>query len=384
MNDSPFIDIDDRIRLLGTAHVAQKSVDAVAFHVTEFQPTTVAVELCESRKEALTQQRRLDKESLLKVIKEGKAPLVLIQSLLAAEQRKIGMNEGVQPGEELLKAVQVAEEHELPVALVDRDIQTTLRRAWKNMGFREKISLFSALIFDEEEEEIDLNEVLSDQDLLSSLMLELKEISPGAGEVLVDERDEYIARKIASIDSEQKVLAVLGAGHLEGVAKYLKEGFSNEENRLEALDTIPKKTFFAKSFPWLIPMALFGVMAWLFTQGNVDAIWKAGGIWLASNALAAALCCALAGGHPLSILTAALASPITSLNPMLAAGWFAGYVQMKIKEPTAEDLQLFLKLDEFSLFWKNRAGRVLLVTALTNIGSMLGAWISAGIIAAGL
>ena len=109
MNDSPFIDIDDRIRLLGTAHVAQKSVDAVAFHVTEFQPTTVAVELCESRKEALTQQRRLDKESLLKVIKEGKAPLVLIQSLLAAEQRKIGMNEGVQPGEELLKAVQVAE-----------------------------------------------------------------------------------------------------------------------------------------------------------------------------------------------------------------------------------------------------------------------------------
>ena len=262
MNDSPFIDIDDRIRLLGTAHVAQKSVDAVAFHVTEFQPTTVAVELCESRKEALTQQRRLDKESLLKVIKEGKAPLVLIQSLLAAEQRKIGMNEGVQPGEELLKAVQVAEEHELPVALVDRDIQTTLRRAWKNMGFREKISLFSALIFDEEEEEIDLNEVLSDQDLLSSLMLELKEISPGAGEVLVDERDEYIARKIASIDSEQKVLAVLGAGHLEGVAKYLKEGFSNEENRLEVLDTIPKKTFFAKSFPWLIPMALFGVMAW--------------------------------------------------------------------------------------------------------------------------
>ena len=215
-------------------------------------------------------------------------------------------------------------------------------------------------------------------------MLELKEISPGAGEVLVDERDEYIARKIASIDSEQKVLAVLGAGHLEGVAKYLKEGFSNEENRLEVLDTIPKKTFFAKSFPWLIPMALFGVMAWLFTQGNVDAIWKAGGIWLASNALAAALCCALAGGHPLSILTAALASPITSLNPMLAAGWFAGYVQMKIKEPTAEDLQLFLKLDEFSLFWKNRAGRVLLVTALTNIGSMLGAWISAGIIAAGL
>ena len=167
MNDSPFIDIGDRIRLLGTAHVAQKSVDAVSFHVTEFQPTTVAVELCESRKEALTQQRRLDKESLLKVIKEGKAPLVLIQSLLAAEQRKIGMNEGVQPGEELLKAVQVAQEHELPVALVDRDIQTTLRRAWKNMGFREKLSLFSALIFDEEEEEIDLNEVLSDQDLLS-------------------------------------------------------------------------------------------------------------------------------------------------------------------------------------------------------------------------
>ncbi len=383
MSDAPIIDIDNRIRLLGTAHVASASVAAVKHHIEEFQPDVIAVELCQSRHKALAEDRRLDKEGLLKVIKEGKAPLVLVQSLLAAEQRRMGMDEDIQPGAELMAAVKEGEERDLEVVLVDRDIQTTLRRAWKKMGFREKIRLlYSLLGEDEEEEDFDLEEMLADQDLLSSLLEEFRTISAGAGTVLIDERDEYIASGISVISPEKKVLAVLGAGHLQGVAKILKT--DEIVDRRQELDTLTKKGPIAKSVPWLLPIAVFSLMAWLLYQGESEALFTAGAIWLAANAIAAAFFCALAGGHPIAILVAALASPITSLNPMLAAGWFAGYAQMKLKEPTAEDLQEFIKLDSMKLFWSNRAGRVLLVTSLTNLGSMAGAWIAAPLIAASL
>ena len=148
---APIIDVNENLRLLGTAHVATASVEAVKQNIEEWQPDIVAVELCKSRYEALTQDRRLDKEGLLKVIKEGKAPMVLLQSLLAAEQRKLGMDEGQQPGAELLAAVQTAEEYNLEVELVDRDIQTTLRRAWNKMRFKEKMGLMWALLDDDEE-----------------------------------------------------------------------------------------------------------------------------------------------------------------------------------------------------------------------------------------
>ena len=194
--NAPIIDIDENLRLIGTAHVATASVEAVRENIANWNPDIVAVELCKSRHSALTQDRRLDKEGLLKVIKEGKAPMVLLQSLLAAEQRKLGIDEGQQPGAELLAAVTAAEEAGLEVSLVDRDIQTTLRRAWNKMGFREKFGLMWALLAeDEDEEELELEKVLADKDLLTSLMEELREVSPGAGEVLIDERDEFIASR---------------------------------------------------------------------------------------------------------------------------------------------------------------------------------------------
>ena len=379
------IDVDENLRLLGTAHVATASVEAVKENINEWNPDIVAVELCKSRYDALTQDRRLDKEGLLKVIKEGKAPMVLLQSLLAAEQRKMGMDEGQQPGAELLAAVNVAEEFGLEVALVDRDIQTTLRRAWNRMGLKEKMGLMWALMAeDDSDEELELEEMLADKDLLTSLMEELREVSPGAGEVLIDERDEYIARKITSVRNKGKVLAVLGAGHLDGVSKYLSEGIQEDEGRIANLSVVPKGGRVLKTISYAIPLVLLGMLGWFAYNGDIDSIKENGIYWFAGNFIGAALFCMLAGGHPIAILVAALASPITSLNPALAAGWFAGYAQMKVKEPTGEDLAEFLKLDSAKLFWTNRAGRVLLVTALTNLGSMAGAWISMGLIAAGL
>ena len=383
MADAPVIDVRENLRLLGTAHIATSSVEAVRQHIAEYQPDIVAVELCQSRHDTLVSDRRLDKEGLLKVIKEGKAPMVLLQSMLSAEQRKLGINEGQQPGAELLAAVQAANEVGCEVALVDRDIQTTLRRAWKRMRLREKWRLLTSLLEDEEEDEdLDVNELLQDSDLLSSMMEELKGFSPGAGEVLIDERDAYIASKLDGLDGSKRILAVLGAGHLNGVAQKMSDEPDSIDS--EALETLPSPSVVRRFLPWAFPLVMIGVLAAVISTSR-DVDWLTFfTVWTAANAVFAAVACLIARGHPLAVLTAALASPITSLNPALAAGWFAGYVQLKLAEPTAEDLQRFLKLEDLSSFWSNPAGKVLLVTALTNLGSMLGAWAAPIILLGGL
>tara|TARA_B100000963_G_scaffold151287_1_gene131865 strand:+ start:2622 stop:3761 length:1140 start_codon:yes stop_codon:yes gene_type:complete len=370
------VDINPNLRLLGTAHISTKSVEAVKQQIAEYEPEVVAVELCKSRYDSLVSDRRLDKEGLLKVIKEGKAPLVLLQSLLAAEQRKLGLDEGQQPGAELLEAVNIAEDLGIEVALIDRDIQTTLRRAWRKMRLREKFKIiFSMLGDDEDDTEVDLDELLEQRDILSDLMNELKEFSPGAGEVLIDERDEYLAQKLLKIDSNKKILAVVGAGHLTGIENHLQN--KSAKQSISELSVVPERSLLAKSIPWLIPLLVFGLLGFFLFRGNSVDIVDLFTVWTLANAILAAIGCIIARGHILSVLTAALASPITSLNPTLAAGWFAGYVQLKVAEPTAEDLQEFLKLESYGSFWTNKAGRVLLVTALTNLGSMLGAWVAA-------
>ena len=378
-SSTPYLDISPSLRILGTAHVSTASVEAVREQISSFKPDLVAVELCESRHQALTSNRRLDKEGLLKVVKEGKAPLVLLQSLLAAEQRKMGLDEGQQPGAELLAAVQEAEAAELEVALIDRDIQTTLRRAWKKMRFFEKVKILWSLLGDDKDEDApEVSELLEDQDLLSSLMEELRTFSPGAGTVLIDERDVFLAGKISQLDrSGKKILAVVGAGHLKGIEKHLSSESVVTEDTLSELNQLPKRGRFSKSIPWLIPAFVMSLMIYFIATGEQVNLIEMFTVWTAANAVFAALGCALARGHPLAILTAAAASPITSLNPTLAAGWFAGYVQLKIKEPTAEDLQQFLKLESLGSFWSNKAGRVLMVTSLSNLGSMAGAWFAA-------
>ncbi|MGB0700225.1 MAG: TraB/GumN family protein [Candidatus Poseidoniaceae archaeon] len=376
MSNSSLVEVNSNLRLLGTAHISSKSVEAVKQQIEDFKPDVVAVELCKSRYDSLVSGRRLDKEGLLKVIKEGKAPLVLLQSLLAAEQRKLGLDEGQQPGAELLEAVKLSEDLGLQVELIDRDIQVTLRRAWRKMKFREKFKIiFSMLGEDDDEVDVDLDEILESRDILTDLMNELKEFSPGAGEVLIDERDEFLAQNILNIDSNKRILAVVGAGHLSGIERYLSS--NQPQNRIEELSVVPKRSIVSKSIPWLIPLFVFGLFGFFLYQGSSVDIVELFTVWTLANAVLAAIGCIIARGHIFAVLTAALASPITSLNPTLAAGWFAGYVQLKVAEPTAEDLQQFLKLESFGSFWSNKAGRVLLVTALTNLGSMLGAWVAA-------
>ena len=384
---SPYIDISPTLRLLGTAHVATASVEAVKEQIESYQPKIVGVELCKTRHDALVEGRRLDKEGLRRVIKEGKAPMVLMQAMLSAEQRRLGMNEGQEPGAELLAAVETAKAANIEVALVDRDIQVTMRRAWKKMKWRERFRLLFSLFGEDEEldEDFDLDELLTDSDLLSTMMEDLKEFSQGAGEALIDERDRYIAEKIMQSKTEEKMLVVVGAGHLKGIERALNPYNPLTSEEFESISTVPKKGLVGKVLPFAIPLIVMGLVGFaLFNNNEVDYV-KMLTVWTLFNAAFAALGCILARGHPLAILTAALASPITSLNPALAAGWFAGYVQLRISEPTTEDLQQFLKGTSIGGFWSNRAGRVLLVTALTNLGSMLGAWFAAaGFIGGGI
>ena len=376
MSVNNIIEIDDGLRILGTAHVSSESVELVRNQIEEWEPDLVAVELCPSRMAALTEPESLDSEDLLKIIKEGRAAMILLQSALAAQQRRMGISSGEKPGAELLAAVTAAEESDIPVEMIDRDVVITLRRAWRKMGMIEKWRILNALLWEEDEEEVSIDEVLGDSDLLSSMMEEAREVAPRAGEVLIDERDSFLAGRIQQIRGKGKVLAVIGAGHLSGVVQNLGEPAIETTSRLAELSEEPPKSVWPIALMAAIPVFLLGAVGWMAYNGEMEELKQTAQTWLLLNALLAGLGVLIARGHPLSILVGAVASPITSLNPTLAAGWFAGYTQLKVASPTGKDAQDFLKLDETSLFWKNRVGRVLLVTALGNVGSMVGAWLA--------
>ena len=374
-------DFDENLRIIGTAHISKKSIETVLTEIDAWQPDIVAVELCESRLKSLKEPERLESETLLEIVKEGKAPMVILQSALAAEQRRMGLTTGERPGAELLAAVNAAEERDIPVELVDRDVVITLRRAWKKMGFREKWNVLYAMLWAEEDEEIPIDELLEDSDMLSNMLEEARDIAPGAGYTLIDERDIYLSERIRQIRHKGRVLAIVGAGHVNGINENLNKEESNSEKIINELNETPEKSKWPKIIMLLIPILIFSAIGWLAYNGEIAAIQEVAKTWLILNMAFAGLGIIIARGHPLSVIVGSLASPFTSLNPTLAAGWFAGYTQFKMSTPTGKDAQDFLKLDDLSLLWKNNVGKILLVTTFGNIGSSLGAWIgTAGII----
>ena len=374
------VDIDDNLRIIGTAHVSSASVELVREQIEQWKPNLVAVELCDSRLRSLQQPDDLDNDDLLKIIKEGKSAMILLQSALAAQQRRMGMETGEKPGAELLAAIEIAEENNIDHALIDRDVVVTLRRAWRKMGLREKWRVLNALLWEDDDEEFDLDELIEDSDLLTTMMEEARDAAPRAGEVLIDERDAFLAGRIQQIRGKGKVLAVVGAGHISGIIEHLQKPPMETTSKLSELSTEPPKPVWPKVVTWAIPILLLSVIGYLFWNGDTEALKDTLWYWTAANAILAGIGVALARGHPLSILVGALASPITSLNPTLAAGWFAGYTQLKIAAPTGGDATEFLALQNYSLFYRNRVGKVLLVTALGNMGSALGAWLAGGAI----
>jgi len=365
---------DKEIILLGTAHVSQESADLVATVIEEEKPDTVAVELCQSRYQAMTDKNRWQETDLIKVIKEKKAFLLLSNLLLASFQRKIGKKLGIKPGEEMLRAVQVAKDMEAEIHLADRDVRTTLSRTWRLMGFWTKFKLLFQLITsmgDMEDIEKEDIEKLKQQDVLETLLSELGKTLPDLQRVLIDERDQYLAYKIRTAPGK-KIVAVVGAGHVPGIKKYW-----DQEVDIAALEKIPPKGKWTGIIKWGIPVAVIALILFGFYMAGASAGADLIKWWVLPNAVLAGIGAAIALAHPLTVLSAIVASPITSLNPMIAAGWVAGLVQVFLVKPKVKDFQR-LPEDIVSLkgFWHNKITRILLIVVLTNLGSSLGAFVA--------
>ena len=371
--------ISDNIILIGTAHISEESVREVRNAIETYKPDIVAVELCQRRYESITKKDKWENTPVSALIKSNNAYFMLAQTFLSSIQRRLGKEYGVEPGSEMIAAMQEAEKNHLLVALVDRDITVTLKRAWRMMGVREKFRVFWEFLkgmigYDEEElEELDLKELMK-QDVISQMMEEFSAIAPSASKVLISERDQYIAQKIYEESKKGKVVAVVGAGHLNGIKKHLQD--QKQDIDLKEFEQIPKKRFnLLKIIEVIIPVIFFGVIGWIIYSTGIDPWNKIKDIflvWFLVHGILAGIGVAIARGHPLSILTAFLAAPFTSLEPFFAPGWFAGLVEVKLRQPVIKDFQELGKIESVRDFLRNKVIRLLMVVALANLGSIIG------------
>ncbi len=367
------------IILVGTAHVSKKSIEETKRIIEEVKPQAVAVELCYKRFLALTQKPQ--EISVVDVIKKGDAALVLFQMLLSYFQRKIGEEYGVKPGAEMLAAIEKAKEIGADVLLIDRDIAITFKRFWNSLSIFEKVRLvFHMLKGLFGDEEIDVDEML-EEDILERLVKEFRDIAPSAAKVLIDERDAYMAAKLIEASKRyEKIVAVVGAGHKKGIERYLKNPELLPD--LRELESVKERKF---SILKVVSFAIIAFVILTFvavlTTMNSELILKAFLYWFLINGVLSAIGALIAGGHPLSALAAFLSAWLTSLNPMIAAGWVSGIVEAKMRKPTSQDLEDLTKAESLRELMKNRVFRVLLVAALTNVGSMIGTIYGAYVVA---
>ena len=365
---------DKQITLIGTAHVSRESADLVDQVIQEENPDTVCVELCQSRYQSVTQKKQWQDTDLLKVIREKRTFVLLSNLMLAHLQKRIGQKLGIKPGEEMIRAIRAAEAVGARIHLADREVRTTLSRTWRLMGLWAKIKLLAQILVSSgqlgeiKEEDI---EKMKKQDALEMLLSEIGEALPEIRRVIIDERDQYLAHKIRTAPGK-KIVAVVGAGHIPGIHTYWEKPVD-----LDLLDQIPPKGKLSGILKWGIPALIVGLIVFgFFTSGTAAGAamikW-----WVLANAVLAGLGAAVALGHPLTVLSAIVAAPLTSLNPMIAAGWVSGLVETLLGKPKVRDFEnLPEDISSVKGFWKNRITRILLVVVFTNLGSSLGTFVA--------
>lgn len=360
------------LRIVGTAHVSQKSIEEVREAIAEFQPDIIAVELDTGRYAAIRKQAK--DPSVKDVLEAKNFTQVLVQWILAYLQRRIGLDLGVEPGAEMKAAIAEAEARNTPVALIDRDINITLRRFWNSLSILEKIRMIYALgvsVVGIDDAEIDVEE-LKKQDMITLAMEEFRKFSPNGAKALIDERDAYLARNIVDLTTtHEKVLAVLGAGHVQGVERYV-----------ESPGTIPplqSLTADVKSLPWglifgvaVTALFVFLLVALAFSGVGFEVLIMALVYWVLVHGVLTAVFTLAARGHPLSALTGFAVSWFTALNPLIAAGWFSAIVEAKIRKPAPSDFRAIFQAESITEMMKVPLFRVVLVAALANVGSTLG------------
>lgn len=361
--------------LIGTAHISQQSADLVRKVIEEEKPDVVCVELDEKRYQSLSDKKKWEELDLKNVIKEKQLSTLMINILLASYQKKLGEKLGVNPGVELLEAAKTAKENNIPIELCDRDVRITLRRAWNSMSFWQKLKFLTAGlagVFEKEELSEEKLTELRKTDVLNEMMTELGKVMPVLKSVLIDERDIYLAQKIKE-SKGNKVIAVVGAGHLNGIVDQLNSG---KQEDLVKYEIIPPVSPILKGIGYAIPVIIIGAILYIGMTKGASAAGDNAIYWILANGIPSALGSALAYGHPLTVLVSFLAAPFTSLTPLIGAGYVAAFVQLMLVPPKVKEFQSVSEdVMKAKNWWNNRLLRILLVFLLSGIGSAIGTYV---------
>lgn len=371
---------DKTIVLVGTAHVSRDSVDEVEAIIRSTDPDRVCVEIDEGRYKALSSKRDWSQIDIYQIIRQKKVLFLLGNYILSSFQRRLGLDLGVKPGEEMLKAIEVAQDLDVPFSFCDREIQTTLRRAWRLASLWGRMKMLAALLssaFSAEEITSEDIEKLKQKGAVEGMMEELASYLPRVKSVLIDERDQYLATKILQSDGN-RVVAVVGAGHVAGIVRCLKDLSTGEQDTdLQELDTVPPPGPAAKIVPWILPTIIVGLIAWGFFRAGWD-----GGLavllrWILVNGTLSAIGALVALAHPVTIVASFLAAPFTSMNPTIGVGFVSATVEAVIRKPRVQDFEA-LPVDTATVrgFFRNRFTKILIVFVLSTIGSAIGTFIA--------
>lgn len=361
--------------LIGTAHISQDSVELVEKVISQESPDCVCIELDEKRYQALTQRKKWQSLDLKQIIKDKQLSTLMINILMASYQKKLGGQLGVKPGAELLSAANTAISMDIPIALCDRDVRITLRRAWKSTSFFKKgyllVTLFASLFDSTEISEEKLAE-MKQKDVLSDLMDEMGTALPDVKKVLIDERDIYLSEMIKEAKGK-RLVAVVGAGHVEGIKTVFNENRSAE---LDEITTIPPVSKIWKTLGWSIPVLIIGSLVTIgFQKGMADAGANLL-YWILANGIPSAIGGILAFANPLTVIGAFAAAPVTSLTPVIGAGYVAAFIQVMRTPPVVKEFETVSDdMGTVKGWWTNKLLRVFLVFLFTGLGSSIGTYI---------
>ncbi|HEU0029487.1 MAG TPA: TraB family protein [Kofleriaceae bacterium] len=384
---------DTTYYIVGTAHVSQRSVEEVRAVIDRVKPDVVCVELDKTRYEALTKDSAFRDLDVFKVVREGRTLYLLAHLALASYQRRIGASLGVKPGAELLAAVEAANERGIPVELIDRDINITLKRTWKNLGLWKRSMLLSSLIVgwdddDDEDDDDDDNRVtaatveeLKEPKALSEMLTELGRAVPQIKGPLIDERDQYLASKATDAGANRKkVVAVVGAAHVPGMT----QAFGKPVDRAQ-LDKIPPPSLVWRIIKWMIPILfLFGIV-WFWQRSEQTSLVEMMLAWILPTSIGAGALTLLAGGSPLSVLSAIVVAPVAAIHPLLGTGMVVGVVEAWRRKPGVVDCeQLPEDIQTWRGFWRNQVTRILLIAVASGLGTAVGFWIGVSMVASRL
>ncbi len=384
-DQEPVVDIqigNSRITLLGTAHVSRASAEKVRELLATDEYDAVAVELCPSRFNSLIDPDSLARMDLFRVMREKKVLMVIASLALGAFQQRMAEQLGIEPGAEQRAAIKAAQDSHRPILLIDREIGVTLKRVSHNVPWWQRFALFSGLIASVishekvSEEEI---ERLKQGDILETTFAQFADEQEALYLPLIDERDQYMAARLLEEvlrNGHENVLAVVGAGHLKGIQGYLEAGIVHPAEEIERLEQMPEPSRWPKLIPWLI-VALILVGFGIGFSRSPELGWQLVSDWVLINGGLSALGAIIAAAHPLTVVTAFLAAPLTSLNPTIGAGMVTAAAEIYLRKPEVGDFTRLRKdTAHIKGWWSNRVSRVLLVFILSTLGSAVGTYVA--------